>query len=80
MEMMVDSAISVSTTMTDPVRFRYSDSSRASHSPAYPPGREALPATSVLWTTRLRNALEQASSSPAPIAFVPAASSRRHQK
>ncbi len=79
-ERMIDSAISVRTTMTEPVRFRYSESCECEPFAGVAAGRAALPATSGLWITRLRNALKQASSNPAPIALVPAASSRRHQK
>ena len=41
-----------------------------SHAPIEPPAWNDLPATSVLPKTRLRNALEQANSSAAPVTFV----------
>ena len=78
-DMITASTTTVTMTMSEPVRFRYSESSAASHSPAYPPARKGLPATSSLPNTRLRNALPPPKSRPAPVAFVPAASTVRHQ-
>ena len=78
-DMITARTISVTMTMSEPVRFRYSESSLASHSPAYPPARNDLPATSSVPNTRLRKALAPEKSRPAPVAFVPAASTDRHQ-
>jgi hypothetical protein len=68
------SMMNVSSTMSEPVRFRYSDSSRPSHVPIEPPANTVFPATSVSPNTRLRNALAQESSSAMPVSFVYAAS------
>ena len=78
-DMMIARTISVRMMTTDPVRLKYSDSPPASQSPANPPARNGLPATSSVPKTRLRNALMQENSSAAPAAFVPAASTSRHQ-
>jgi hypothetical protein len=77
--MMIARKISVRITTTEPVRFKYSDSAFASHSPAYPPALNGLPARSSVPNTRLRNALMQANRRVAPVALVPAASTSRHQ-
>ena len=71
---------SVRMTMMDPVRFRYSASHDASHSPIYPPVRNDFPATSTLPNARLNSELTQPKSRPTPTSFVYCASTSRHQK
>ena len=78
--MMIARTMSVRIRTTEPVRLRYAESSVASQSPTYPPARNGLPETSSDPKTRLKNALMQVNSSVAPVAFVPAASTSRHQK
>ena len=67
---MTDSIITVSSTMIDPVRFRYSVSTVPRPAPTDPPASNVVAASSALPSTRLKNALAQASSSVAPKAFV----------
>ena len=71
---------SVSKTMIDPVRFRYSSIWADNQSPRYPPERKALPDTSIVPRVMLRIVPTQTNNSVAPNAFVPRASTCRHQK
>ena len=63
--MITDSIIAVSSTMIEPVRLRYSASASPSPAPTVPPASNVLAASSVLPSTRLKNALAQMSSSSA---------------
>src|SRR5262245_33921832 len=79
-ERITDRMMKVSSTMSEPVRLRYSESSCPSHDPIEPPAKNVLPATSVSPNTRLRNALVHERSSVMPVSFVYAAFGAWHQK
>ena len=62
--------INVIRTMTAPVLLRESESMPARNEPIEPPASNPLPVVSATPKIRLRNALEQAKSSAAPVIFV----------
>jgi len=66
--------------MIDPVRFRYAASRAASRSPANPPARNCLPPTSSAPNASYMKDDTHPNISTAPMSFVYAASSARHQK
>ena len=72
--------MSVSSTMIEPVRLRYSDIAAPSQIPIEPPAWKVLPATSVLPKIRLRNEPAPPKKRVTPNTFVYAASGGRHQK
>ena len=80
--MMIARKISVRMTISDPVRFRYSDISRREKLASVAAGAERLAATarSVPNDEAQKRADAARRGAPAPVALVPAASNDRHQK
>ena len=75
-----DSIISVSRTMTEPVRFRYAASHTPSHDPSEPPVSNVLLPMSVAGNARLMNEQAHAKKTVTPVTFVYGASGFSHQK